>query len=229
MERENDLLVNTICSIRWIKPLERRAPNQCTAHMIIDFFRLAEANLAIKNGLLTLGKRCSSRKLLPEPTRCMKCQSFGGHYAKECKSLRDTSEHAPENTTPRTALLLPQTSTTVRTARQKDMQLGTASALLLSTYLSATTRTYQTLLTDTSLKAMTQPHGYGRTKPTRPGMNPHAMKMDNPTCGLIPCSQTKWNGSRLTAVAVPHILNRNLAASQLQKGNQNRPSYRTPG
>ncbi|KIM57126.1 hypothetical protein SCLCIDRAFT_131112, partial [Scleroderma citrinum Foug A] len=60
MERENDLPVNTICSIRWIKPLERRVPNQRTAHMIIDFFRLAEANLAIKNGLLMLGKRCSS-------------------------------------------------------------------------------------------------------------------------------------------------------------------------
>ncbi|KIM57175.1 hypothetical protein SCLCIDRAFT_74650, partial [Scleroderma citrinum Foug A] len=49
MERENDLPVNTIHSIRWIKPLKRRAPNQRTAHMIIDFFRPAEANLAIKN------------------------------------------------------------------------------------------------------------------------------------------------------------------------------------
>ena len=139
------------------------------------------------------------------------------------------AEHALENTAPRTAPLLPQTSATARTARQTDMQLGTASALLLSTYLSATTRTYQMLLTDTSPKAMTQPHGYGRTKPTRPGTNPHMMKMDDPTRGLIPCSQKKQNGSQLTAVTVPHVLNRNLAASQLQKGNQNRPSYRTPG
>ena len=70
--------------------LERRTPNQCTAHAIIDFFRPAEANLTIKNGLLTLGKRCSSQKLLPEPMRCMKFQSFGGHYANDCKNSRDT-------------------------------------------------------------------------------------------------------------------------------------------
>ncbi|KIM52385.1 hypothetical protein SCLCIDRAFT_46563, partial [Scleroderma citrinum Foug A] len=104
MERENDLLVNTIHSIRWIKPLERRAPNQCTAHMIINFFRPVEANLAIKNGLLMLGKRCSSQKLLLELTRCMKCQSFSGHYAKECKSLQDmcgtcTREHRTKDCT----------------------------------------------------------------------------------------------------------------------------------
>ena len=90
IKRENDLLVNAIRSIQWIKPLERRAPNQCTAHTIIDFFRPAEANLAIKNGLLILGKRCNSRKLFLEPTRCMKCQSFNGHYAKDCTSLHNT-------------------------------------------------------------------------------------------------------------------------------------------
>ena len=40
---------------------------------------------------IILGKRCPTRKLLPEPTHCMKCQSFAGsHFAKKCKSDHDT-------------------------------------------------------------------------------------------------------------------------------------------
>ena len=90
LEQVNDLPVGAVRLIRWIKPIERRTPNQRTAHAIVDFFRPEDANMAIKNGLLMKGKRCSIRKLLPEPTRCMKCQSFDGHYAKSCTSTRDT-------------------------------------------------------------------------------------------------------------------------------------------
>ena len=90
LEKANELPVGAVRLIRWIKPIERRAPNQRTAHAIIDFFRPADANIAIKNGLLMTGTRCAIRKLLPEPTRCMKCQSFNGHFAKNCTSTRDT-------------------------------------------------------------------------------------------------------------------------------------------
>ena len=90
LEKANELPVGAVRLIRWIKPIERRAPNQCTAHAIIDFFRPGDTNIAIKNGLLMTGKRCAIRKLLPEPTRCMKCQSFDGHFAKNCTSTRDT-------------------------------------------------------------------------------------------------------------------------------------------
>ena len=90
LERVNNLPSGAVRLVRWIKPIERRTPNQRTAHAIIDFFRPEDANTSIKGGLLMKGKRCNVRKLLPEPTRCMKCQSFNGHYAKSCTSTRDT-------------------------------------------------------------------------------------------------------------------------------------------
>ena len=89
LEQVNDLPVSAVHLIRWIKPIERRTPNQRTTHAIVDFFRPEDANMAIKNGLLMKGKRCDIRKLLPEPTRCMKCQSFDGHYEKSCISTQD--------------------------------------------------------------------------------------------------------------------------------------------
>ena len=142
MERENDLPVNTIQPIQWIKPLERRSPDQHTAHTIIEFFRPAETSLAIKNDLLILGKRCSSQELLLEPTQCMKCQSFRGHYAKTTKAYKIHVEHALENTILKTVQLYPQTSTTAWTAKLQGMQPGIASATPLLTSLSTTTRTY---------------------------------------------------------------------------------------
>ena len=34
------------------------------------------------------GKHCWTRKLLPEPKWCVKCQGYG-HFAKECKATKD--------------------------------------------------------------------------------------------------------------------------------------------
>jgi len=90
VERKNSLPAGSIKSARWIKPIERRSPLQKRAHMTVDFLKPNSANLAIKNGLVILGPRCSVRKLLPEPIRCMKCQSFeGSHFARNCTSLKD--------------------------------------------------------------------------------------------------------------------------------------------
>ena len=91
IERRNNLPAGSIRSAHWIKPIERRSPNQRCAHAILDFFRPSRANHIIQNRPIILGKRCPTRKLLPEPTRCMKCQSFtGSHFTKECKSDHDT-------------------------------------------------------------------------------------------------------------------------------------------
>ena len=87
IERRNNLPTSSIHSACWIKPVERHSPNQCCAHTIFDFFSPGGANHIIQNHLIVLGKRCPTCKLLPEPTRCMKCQSFtGSHFTKECKS-----------------------------------------------------------------------------------------------------------------------------------------------
>jgi len=91
IERKNSLPTGSIKSARWIKPIERRSPLQKRAHMAVEFLKPNSANLAIRNGLVILGPCCSVRKLLPEPIRCMKCQSFeGSHFARDCTSLKDT-------------------------------------------------------------------------------------------------------------------------------------------
>ncbi|KIM69864.1 hypothetical protein SCLCIDRAFT_101501, partial [Scleroderma citrinum Foug A] len=57
-----------------------------------------EANKAIKNGLVILGPCYPVWKLLPEPTRCMKCQSFeGSHFAKDCTKTIDTCGTCAKN------------------------------------------------------------------------------------------------------------------------------------
>lgn len=90
IERNNELPAGSIRSIRWIKPIERRSIGQRHAHAIIDFHRPTDANIAIKQDLRISGKNTSIRRLLPEPMRCMKCQSFeDGHFAKNCSSSRD--------------------------------------------------------------------------------------------------------------------------------------------
>ncbi|KAG1886670.1 hypothetical protein F4604DRAFT_1518753, partial [Suillus subluteus] len=47
-------------------------------------------NQAIRFGLTVEGKKVYARKLLPEPTRCLKCHVFdGGHIAAECNQVDD--------------------------------------------------------------------------------------------------------------------------------------------
>lgn len=91
IERKNALSADSIKSARWIKPIERRSPQQRRAHLTLEILKPSDTNLAIKEGLIILGPRCPTRKLLPEPIRCMKCQSFeGSHFARDCRKTDDT-------------------------------------------------------------------------------------------------------------------------------------------
>ncbi|KIM50606.1 hypothetical protein SCLCIDRAFT_43741, partial [Scleroderma citrinum Foug A] len=105
IKRRNNLPAGSIHSAHWIKPIERWSLTQCCAHAIVNFFSPGGANRIIKNRPIILGKHCPTCKLLPEPTRCMKCQSFNGsHFAKECKSDHNTcstcaGEHRTKNCT----------------------------------------------------------------------------------------------------------------------------------
>ena len=90
IESTNSLPAGAIRSMRWIKPIERRTPNQRHAHAIIDFFSPTDANAAIRHPFSIQSKKTPTRRLLPEPTRCLKCQSFeNGHFAKNCRYSHD--------------------------------------------------------------------------------------------------------------------------------------------
>jgi len=90
VETTNRLTPNSILLARWIKPIERRFEGQRSAFMIITFRTAESANTAIQNSLYICGKRCTTRKLLPEPRRCFKCHAINArHIAANCKEITD--------------------------------------------------------------------------------------------------------------------------------------------
>ena len=90
IETTNGLTPKSIALARWIKPIERRFEGQRTAFMIVTFRSAEDANKAILNNLYILGKRCTTRKLLPEPRRCYKCHAINArHVAASCREITD--------------------------------------------------------------------------------------------------------------------------------------------
>ncbi|KAG2110708.1 hypothetical protein DEU56DRAFT_719327, partial [Suillus clintonianus] len=69
----------------------RRNPGQRTAFCTISCKDRESANQAIRLGLMIEGRKISARKLLPEPTRCLKCQQLTSeHMASSCSQTVDT-------------------------------------------------------------------------------------------------------------------------------------------
>ncbi|KAG1812203.1 uncharacterized protein BJ212DRAFT_1247207, partial [Suillus subaureus] len=80
----------TILKAKYIKPIVRCNLNQRTAHIILTFNSRESANHTIKFGLSVASKRVYGQKLLPEPSRCLKCHSFdGSHMATDCPKDAD--------------------------------------------------------------------------------------------------------------------------------------------
>jgi hypothetical protein len=91
IEKKAGLPPCTICKAKYIKPVACRNQNQCTAHTIITFTTKQGANHAIKFGLSVAGKKVYGCKLLPEPIRCLKCQTLNGtHIAADCPKENNT-------------------------------------------------------------------------------------------------------------------------------------------
>ncbi|EIW86218.1 hypothetical protein CONPUDRAFT_43259, partial [Coniophora puteana RWD-64-598 SS2] len=82
------LPVGGVTWAEWIKRVARRKPGQRTAHLKTAFTSATMANKAIEEGMMVEGRRVYSRKSLPEPPRCFKCQSTKGeHMAATCPAL----------------------------------------------------------------------------------------------------------------------------------------------
>ncbi|KAF9234669.1 hypothetical protein BU15DRAFT_52371, partial [Melanogaster broomeanus] len=89
IEEENNLATGAINTIRWIKPIERRNPNQKVAHAILTTSDPMVANTLLKDGLYVNREKLYPRKNKREPTCCVCCQLWG-HIARNCKAEHDT-------------------------------------------------------------------------------------------------------------------------------------------
>ena len=86
----NDIQDGGLVAMRWVKPLNRRdRADQRTAHLILSFSNVDDANRAIVTGLNICHRRIRMSKPKKEPVRCMKCHNWN-HVAWECTAQNDT-------------------------------------------------------------------------------------------------------------------------------------------
>ncbi|RDX44143.1 hypothetical protein OH76DRAFT_1360052 [Lentinus brumalis] len=91
VESDNDIHHGNLVSARWIKPLEKRAPGQRVAFLLIAFLTPQDANTAIKKGLYIASKHVPVRRDQDEPQRCAKCHKYDPpHLARDCKAIHET-------------------------------------------------------------------------------------------------------------------------------------------
>ena len=83
-------------ALKWAKPVNRRSPEQRTAHLILTFSNANAANRAITDGLTICNRRCHVEKVKREPTRCLKCQGWN-HFTKDCLEKEDRCSNCTEN------------------------------------------------------------------------------------------------------------------------------------
>ncbi|KAI0364121.1 hypothetical protein BV20DRAFT_1039580 [Pilatotrama ljubarskyi] len=88
VEKAHHLQPHAIVRAEWIKPVEHRFAGQCTAFVMLTITGVEQANLALK-GLTLAGRKVLVRRDLNEPKRCACCQSYDGHFARECKARGD--------------------------------------------------------------------------------------------------------------------------------------------
>jgi hypothetical protein len=84
----NNMDGTTISSAKWAKAVERRSPQQRTAHLLLTLNNVDAANRAITNGISICNRRCHVERTKREPIRCLKCQGWN-HLAKDCIEERD--------------------------------------------------------------------------------------------------------------------------------------------
>ncbi|KAG1787223.1 uncharacterized protein HD556DRAFT_1247151, partial [Suillus plorans] len=91
IEERSNLSPGTIVKAKWLKPVARRNPGRRTAFCVIACASRKSANEVIRLGITIEGRKSAARKLLPEPTRCLKCQQLSSsHIAFNCPNKEDT-------------------------------------------------------------------------------------------------------------------------------------------
>lgn len=84
---DSQINAGDIASAKWIKPVQRRKPEQSTAFLIVNFATSEAAEHAYAYGIVIEGKYVQVRPLESDPRRCLKCQKYKpGHMAKDCPS-----------------------------------------------------------------------------------------------------------------------------------------------
>ena len=71
VEECNEFPEGTIAKARWIKPINRRAPGQKSAHVIFAVKEVGIANVSIRDGIRVCGLRIYPSRLKHEPMQCM--------------------------------------------------------------------------------------------------------------------------------------------------------------
>ena len=89
LEESNGLRAKEIFKAKWIKPIERRRPDQTHAFVILTLFEVDSANRLIRDGLNICNARVRPTKQKLEPVQCMKCRKWG-HFVSECLADKDT-------------------------------------------------------------------------------------------------------------------------------------------
>lgn len=90
VESMANLPTNSITSARWIKPIERRQPEQSRAHLLINLSSPDMANEVMWNGITIEGVHIRARKLSQDVYRCLKCHKLGAtHQAANCPNESD--------------------------------------------------------------------------------------------------------------------------------------------
>lgn len=79
----NNLAEEDIQKIGFIKPPERRRPEQIHANVFVEFVDPDLANTAISQGLVVQNQRKKVEKCKKEPLKCFNCQRYG-HRATAC-------------------------------------------------------------------------------------------------------------------------------------------------
>ncbi|KAG0691533.1 hypothetical protein DFH29DRAFT_1010836 [Suillus ampliporus] len=90
-EKSSKLRPGSLPKAKWIKPLAHRNPGQRSAFCTLSCKDRESANHAIHFGLTIEGHKVTVRKLLPEPTRYLKCQQLtSDHMAGSCRQESNT-------------------------------------------------------------------------------------------------------------------------------------------
>ena len=76
LEQVNGLRVKEIYKVKWIKPIERRRPDQTHAFTILTLFEVDSTNHLIRDGLNICNTRVRPTKQKLEPVQCMKCRKW---------------------------------------------------------------------------------------------------------------------------------------------------------